>query len=104
MWNKKEQALLFSDIPANRVYRWKEGEGIKPFLRPSGYSGAVPFTGKEPGSNGLIFDANRQLVLCQHDDRRIARLEADGTFTTLADRYNAHRLNSPNDLVFNFKR
>lgn len=73
---------------------------MKPFLTPSGYSGKAPFAGKEPGSNGLTFDANGRLVLCQHGDRQIARLEADGTFTTLADRYNGHQINSPNDLVF----
>ncbi len=100
VWDKKERTLLFSDIPANTVYRWKEGKGIGPFLRPSGYSGTGSFAGKEPGSNGLTFDANGRLVLCKHGDRQIARLEADGAFTVLADRYNGHRINSPNDLVF----
>lgn len=100
VWDKKERALLFSDIPANTVYRWREGEGVKPFLTPSGYSGTRPFAGKELGSNGLTFDANGRLVLCKHGDRQIARLEADGAFTVLADRYNGHRINSPNDLVF----
>jgi gluconolactonase len=100
VWDKRERALLFSDIPANTVYRWREGEGVKPFLTPSGYSGTRPFAGKEPGSNGLTFDVNGRLVLCKHGDRQIARLEADGTFTTLADRYDGHRINSPNDLVF----
>jgi len=99
VWDRKEQALLFSDIPANAVFKWKEGEGAKPFLAPSGYTGTVPFTGKEPGSNGLTFDANGRLVLCKHGDRQIARLEANGTFTVLADRYDGHRINSPNDLV-----
>ena len=100
VWDKKGQALLFSDIPANTVYRWKEGEGVRPFLRPSGYSGTGSFTGREPGSNGLTFDASGRLVLCKHGDRQIARLEADGTVTVLADRYNGHPINSPNDLVF----
>lgn len=99
VWDRKQHALLFSDIPANAVYRWKEGEGAKPFLKPSGYTGTVPYAGKEPGSNGLTFDANGKLVLCKHGDRQIARLEANGTFTVLADRYNGHRINSPNDLV-----
>ncbi len=100
VWDKKERALLFSDIPANTVYQWKEGKGITPFLKPSGYSGTVPFAGKEPGSNGLTFDEKGRLVLCRHGDRQIARLEADGTVTVLADRYDGHRINSPNDLVF----
>ena len=100
VWDKKQQALLFSDIPANTVYQWKEGKGTKPFLNASGYSGTVPFAGKEPGSNGLTFDAHGRLVLCKHGDRQIARLEAGGTFTVLAARFNGHRINSPNDLVF----
>jgi gluconolactonase len=100
VWDKKGQALLFSDIPANTVYRWKEEQGAKPFLKPSGYLGATPFAGKEPGSNGLTFDTNGRLVLCKHGDRQIARLETDGRFTTLAGHYDGHRINSPNDLVF----
>jgi gluconolactonase len=100
VWSKQDQALLFSDIPANTVYRWKEGQGAKLFLKPSGYTGKAPFAGKEPGSNGLTFDTNGRLVLCKHGDRQIARLEANGKFTVLADRYNGHRINSPNDLVF----
>jgi gluconolactonase len=100
VWDKKEQALLFSDIPANRVYRWKDGQGVQPFLISSGYSGTAPFAGQEPGSNGLTIDLNGRLVLCKHGDRQIARLETDGTSTTLADRYDGHRINSPNDLVF----
>jgi gluconolactonase len=100
VWDKQEQALLFSDIPSNTVYQWREGEWTKPFLMPSGYSGAVPFSGKEPGSNGLTFDMNGRLVLCKHGDRQIARLEADGKVTVLAERYDGHRINSPNDLVF----
>jgi gluconolactonase len=100
VWDKKEQALLFSDIPANTVYQWKKGQGVKPFLTPSGYSGAAPFSGKEPGSNGLTFDTKGRLVLCKHGDRQIARLETDGTLTVLAEHYNGHRINSPNDLAF----
>jgi len=56
--------------------------------------------GREPGANGLVFDPGGRLVLCQHGDRRVARLEADGRFTTRADRYHGQRFNSPNDAVF----
>ena len=54
----------------------------------------------EPGSNGLAFDREGRLVLAQHGDRRIARLERNGRKTTLVDRYEGKRINSPNDLVF----
>lgn len=100
VWNKQGGYLLFSDIPANTVYKWKAGEGTSVYLRSSGYSSAVPFEGKEPGSNGLTFDSAGRLVLCRHGDRQIGRLEVDGHIATLADRYNGHRINSPNDLVF----
>ena len=99
VWHKQGGYLLFSDIPANSIYKWTPTEGISLFLKNSGYSGATPFAGKEPGSNGLAFDANGRLVLCRHGDRQIGRLEADGTISTVADRYDGHRLNSPNDLV-----
>jgi gluconolactonase len=100
VWDPAARALLFSDIPANAVYRWREGEGIDLFLRPSGYSGTAKFTGREPGSNGLTLDPSGRLVLCQHGDRRIARLESDGRLTTLADGWRGRRLNSPNDAVY----
>jgi gluconolactonase len=100
VWDRSEKVLLFSDIPNNVIQKWKEGSGISEFLRPAGYTGSAPFTGREPGSNGLTFDAKHRLVMCQHGDRRIARLEAPGRFATLADRYDGKRLNSPNDLVY----
>ncbi|MBX6316350.1 MAG: SMP-30/gluconolactonase/LRE family protein [Isosphaeraceae bacterium] len=99
VWVPKGEYLLFSDVPQNTVFQWKEGVGVRPFLKPSGYTGNVP-RGGEPGSNGLLLDPQGRLILCQHGDRRVARLEEDGRFTTLADRYEGKRLNSPNDGVF----
>ena len=100
VWDRRGGYLLFSDIPNNSVYKWKQGKGVSLFLKPSGYTGSKPFEGKEPGSNGLTFDENGRLVLCKHGDRQIARLDTDGRFTVLADRYQGKRINSPNDLVF----
>ncbi|HSE97299.1 MAG TPA: SMP-30/gluconolactonase/LRE family protein, partial [Blastocatellia bacterium] len=100
VWDRRAGHLLFSDIPANSIYRWKPGEGVTLFLKPSGYTGSAPFEGREPGSNGLAFDSEGRLVLCEHGDRRVARMERDGRKTTLADRFEGKRLNSPNDLVF----
>jgi len=99
-WNRAERFLLFSDIPNNSVFKWQESKGVSLFLKPSGYSGSTPFAGREPGSNGLTFDPQGRLVLCEHGDRRISRLNADGTKTTIVDRYEGKRLNSPNDVVF----
>jgi gluconolactonase len=87
--------VLFSDVPENTVFQWKEGDtAAAVFLKPSG-----SLSGDGQGSNGLAVDAKGQLILCQHGERRIARLEKDGTFTSLADKFEGKRFNSPNDLV-----
>jgi gluconolactonase len=99
-WVSSGQYLLFSDVARNTIYKWKEGQGESVFLSPSGYTGAAPFTGPEPGSNGLALDPSGRLVFCQHGNRSISRREPDGSLTVLADRYQGKRLNSPNDLVF----
>jgi gluconolactonase len=100
VWVRDGGYLLFSDVVKNSIYKWKEGEGERVFLQPSGYTGAVPFKGPEPGSNGLALDPTGRLVFAQHGDRRISRREADGDLTVLVDRYQRKRINSPNDLVF----
>lgn len=99
VWSRRGGYLLFSDIPNNVVMKWEPGKGVSEYLKPAGYTGTAPFTGPEPGSNGLTFDSEGRLVLCQHGDRRIARQNADGTVVGLADRYEGKRFNSPNDLV-----
>lgn len=100
VWVKDGGYLLFSDIPKNTVWKWSEKDGLKEYLKPSGYTGNTPYTGREPGSNGLALDKAGDLILCQHGDRQIARYGKDGKFTVLASRYMGKRLNSPNDLVF----
>lgn len=99
LWIRQGGYLLFSDIPRNSVMKWQPGAGASLYLKPSGYTGPGGW-GKEPGSNGLLLDSSGHLVLCQHGDRRIARLEDDRSFKTLADRYQGKRLNSPNDGVY----
>src|SRR5437867_2799551 len=96
VWVRNGNYLLFSDVPKNVVHKWKEREGVSDYLKPSGYTGATP-RGGEPGSNGLTLDSEGRLVLCEHGDRRVARVEKDGKKTTLADKYQGKRLNSPND-------
>jgi gluconolactonase len=100
IWDGRRKTLYFSDIPRNVVMQWHADKGVSRFLENSGYTGAAPFTGREPGSNGLTLDAQGRLTLCQHGDRRISRREADGTMTPLATAYQGKRLNSPNDLVY----
>jgi len=100
VWLKQDGGILvFSDVPNNVVHRYKPGESkVTDFLRPSGYTGQKRRSG-EPGSNGLTVDAKGRLLLCQHGDRRVARLEEDGKQTALADRFEGKRFNSPNDLA-----
>ncbi len=91
----KDGKLLFSDVPENIVFGWQEGDkAAAVVLKPSG-----SLSGDGQGSNGLAVDAKGNLILCQHGERRIARLEKDGSFTSLADKYEGKRFNSPNDLV-----
>jgi len=100
LWDASRKTLLFSDIPRNVVMQWNAENGVSQFLKNSGYTGAAPFSGKEPGSNGLTFDLQGRLVLCQHGDRRVSRREPDGTMVPLATDFDGKKLNSPNDLVF----
>jgi gluconolactonase len=99
VWVKNGGYLLFSDIPRNSVMKWKEGEGISLFMKPSGYTGVVDY-GAEPGSNGITIDRQGRLTFCEHGDRRVSRLEPDGGKRTLVDNYMGKRLNSPNDAVY----
>lgn len=96
VWLNNE--LIFSDVPENVAYRWREGmTKAEEFLRPSGLLAPNPEF-REPGSNGLARDAQGRLLLCQHGERRVARYE-NGKFTAIADRYDGKRFNSPNDLA-----
>lgn len=80
--------LLFSDIPNDRMMRFDELTGaVGVFRAPAGYA------------NGNTVDRQGRLVSCEQGHRRITRTEHDGTVTVLTDRYDAKRLNSPNDLV-----
>lgn len=99
VWIKDSNMLLFSDIPNNSVMKWKQGEGLSLFLKPSGYTGVGSY-GREPGSNGLTVDPQGRVVFCEHGDRRISRMDWNGGKRTLVDNYQGKRLNSPNDLVF----
>lgn len=91
-------SLLFSDVPRNRVHRWKRGEDVSVFLEPAGFTGPAGY-GKERGSNGLALDREGQLLSCEHGDRRVSVLEKDGGKRTLADSWDGKRFNSPNDLA-----
>lgn len=103
VWIASEQMVLFSDIPVNTIYKWTEKNGIEQYLKPSGYTGQTP-RGGETGSNGLTLDKQGRLILCQHGDRRVARLNAawdhpEPQYTPVVDRWQGKRFNSPNDVI-----
>ena len=104
LWVDEGSYLLFSDIPPNSIFKWSEEEGASLYLKPSGYTGDAERAG-EPGSNGLLRDDQGNLILCQHGDRKIARMTASldepaATFETIIDNYEGKRFNSPNDAVY----
>jgi len=97
--------LLFSDIPVNKVYQWNEKEGVSTYLSPAGYTGNTQ-RGGELGSNALLLDQENNLLLCQHGDRRIAKMisildDPKAEYKTVIDNYMGKRLNSPNDACIN---
>ena len=101
--SEEDGYVLFSDVPRNTIYRWKEGQGATVFLKPSGYTGTER-PQKLAGSNGLAIDEQGRLILMQMGDRRIAYLDAplqrpQPSYMTLADRYEGQRFSSPNDLA-----
>jgi gluconolactonase len=107
VWLPEQNMLLFSDIPKNSVFQWSEKDGVKLYLKPSGYTDTIS-RGGETGSNGLLLDKMGHLILCQHGDRRLARMDASlenpiARYRTLADKWQGKRFNSPNDAVMNSK-
>ena len=95
-----DSALLFSSPNTNAIYRWSPEGRVTVFRAKSGYSGVDVGRYHQPGSNGLTFDPEGRLTICQHGNRRVIRVNPHGDITVLADRYEGKRLNSPNDLVY----
>jgi gluconolactonase len=87
VWHPVERCLLFSDIPADVIYRWEAATGITEFRRPSEMS------------NGLTLDGHLRLIACHHATSRVTRTEADGRVVALATHWQGKELNSPNDVV-----
>jgi len=98
IWIWEESLLLFSDVRDNIIYQWTEEEGASPFIAPVFEGDPTGLRSVSP--NGLTLDGNGQLIIAEHGNRLISRLEQDGTRTTLVDNYQGRRLNSPNDVVY----
>ena len=104
VWSSQLNSILFSDVPENVIYSWNEDKGLGTFTRPIGYSGKVPNL-KKAGTNGLTIDADGNLIICMHGDRKITRLEKlnINRKVTLVNSFDGNLLNSPNDLVYDSK-
>lgn len=105
LWIESEKMLLFSDVPQNVIYKWTEKKGKEVYLTPSGYTDTLK-RGGEMGSNGLLLDPSGNLVLCQHGNRQMARMDTSikdpkASFVPIANLYKGKRLNSPNDATYN---
>jgi len=99
--NENGGFLLFSDIPANTIYKWTPSGQTSTFLNPV-FEGNYE-EGRFVGSNGLLLDLDGNLVLCEHGGRRISSMpnpSGDTSRTTVVDKYNGKKLNSPNDAIF----
>ena len=104
VWVPSMKTLLFSDVKGNTIHQWTQEKGLSVFLSPGGHTGAVPFfEGGVLGSNGLALDPAGDLIICQHGDRRLAKLSFDNInqegLSTLVATYEGKRFNSPNDLT-----
>src|ERR1051325_11609063 len=101
VWVRDGGYLLFSDPNANTIYKYEpDSKQLSVYRDKSGYDAADIAEYGQPGSNGLTLDPQGRLTINQHGNRRVIRVEKDGTDTVLADRYEGKRLNSPNDLVY----
>ncbi|MET8088272.1 SMP-30/gluconolactonase/LRE family protein [Micromonospora sp. NPDC005237] len=86
-WHPHEQSLTFTDIPAGRIFRLDAAGDVTAVRDPSNKA------------NGTAYDRQGRLVVCEHATSRLVRRELDGSWTTLADRYDGRELNSPNDVI-----
>lgn len=87
-WLDREQCLIWSDIPGNRMLRWNAADGaVAVFREPS------------QGGNGNTVDREGRLVTCEQYTRRLTRTEPDGRITVLVDNFEGRRFNAPNDVV-----
>jgi gluconolactonase len=87
IWNQQGEYLLFSDMPGDVRRRWSEQAGVEEVMRPSNKC------------NGMVYDAEGSLLVCEHVTSSLVREQPDGTRETIASHYRGKELNSPNDVV-----
>ena len=97
VWDRRGNRLYFSDLRSNAIHTWSDEEGLDTFLQPV-FEGEAAH--ESVGSNGLTIDQQGRLLLMEHGNRLVSRLETNGSRTILAHSYGFSRLNSPNDSVW----
>ena len=107
LWVESKKMLLCSDVKMDKIYKWTEEEGLAVYIEPSGFTGTTTDS-RERGSNGLVLNSNGELVMCQHGNRQIAKMNSSldapvSDFVTLVDNYEDKKFNSPNDLIYDSK-
>lgn len=103
VWVEEHQMVLFTDVPNNKVYKWSDANGLEVYLNPSGNTGIEE--GAKEGANGLLLNAEGQLVLCQHGDRRVSIMDApldapESKFIPIVTKYDGKKFSSPNDAAY----
>ena len=101
-WDPRHARLIFSDVPECRMHVWAAGRKVAAFMEPSSFADPKSTDDKHvrrSGSNGLAYDAEGRLYVCDHGNRCVYRVDPDGQKTILASTYEGKRFNSPNDLV-----
>jgi len=86
LWHPHENHLLFSDMPGDVRRRWSEETGVEEIMRPSNKG------------NGMTYDAELNLLVCEHATSSVARFRPDGAREVLASHFEGRELNSPNDI------
>ncbi len=104
LWDTSQNRLIFTDVRQNKIFTWDENNGVREYISPSGSTGYAPsFSDGGIGANGLAFDENGNIILCQHGDRRLAFIPNNRSknpkFITIVDNFEGKRFNSPNDLA-----
>ncbi|MDX7998471.1 SMP-30/gluconolactonase/LRE family protein [Xenorhabdus sp. Reich] len=87
VWLSNENAVIFSDVKGNRMFRWSEQDGVSIWREYSNYA------------NGNALDKEGRVISCEHGRRGVSRTEQDGSITMLVDKIDGKRFNSPNDVV-----
>ncbi|CAM3645018.1 SMP-30/gluconolactonase/LRE family protein [Litorimonas haliclonae] len=100
VWIAEDERLLFTDVPGNIIWSYKDGEGLTKFLEPSGFAGEKPNWMGSPGANGLIRYGENEILLPSHGERGLYAMDLDTKDKRLiVDKYECKKFNSPNDAV-----